>query len=192
MPGSRRRKKKLSNTAIVAGLAALVAFVGVMAGAAWFIIYKPFQIPSIMPPLPDQILDAGVLAEKTRARFSSAPLNDAGRLRSARSRPTSYGTFYSFYWGGNSGASLIFEGMNVQITSGTGSTEGDLNGLGNLILGYNENTYGFPRTGTHTLVVGKDHGYTSRAGMVVGARNRISGLGTSVSARSCVPTLPQT
>ncbi|MGH7288214.1 MAG: hypothetical protein ACREI8_09390, partial [Myxococcota bacterium] len=61
-------------------------------------------------------------------------------------------------------------GVNVQVVSGSGATEGLVNGLGNLIVGYNEdvaqNTC-IPRvgcvnppairTGSHNLVIGAEH-----------------------------------
>ena len=62
------------------------------------------------------------------------------------------------------GNTLKIDGCNVQITNGTGSST-TVNGLGNLIIGYNPaNTEpGFPtaKTGSHNLVVGDEHSYTS-------------------------------
>jgi len=58
---------------------------------------------------------------------------------------------------------LTFSGMNVQLIDGTGDTYGAVNGLGNLIVGYNENSYGATRTGSHNLVIGFEHEYTSGA-----------------------------
>src|SRR5262245_38588527 len=37
---------------------------------------------------------------------------------------------------------VYFTGCNVHIVSGSGSTEGAVNGLGNLIIGYNEDASG--------------------------------------------------
>src|SRR5205807_1257654 len=56
------------------------------------------------------------------------------------------------------GNDVYFTGCNVNIRSGSGSTDGPTNGLGNLIVGYNE----FPssvvtRSGSHNIVVGEDH-----------------------------------
>jgi hypothetical protein len=76
---------------------------------------------------------------------------------------------------------LTFSGMNVQVNDGSGGTGGAVNGLGNLIVGYNENNYSATRTGSHNLVVGIDHEYTSFAGLVAGRRNTISGSNSSVS-----------
>ena len=74
----------------------------------------------------------------------------------------------------------VFTGCDVEIRNGLGSTETS-NGTGNLIVGYNENSFSFTRTGSHNIVVGKDHGYSSYGGMVVGIQNIISGEFASVS-----------
>nr|NIR43631.1 hypothetical protein [Gemmatimonadota bacterium]NIU03663.1 hypothetical protein [Gammaproteobacteria bacterium]NIV22944.1 hypothetical protein [Gemmatimonadota bacterium]NIX84937.1 hypothetical protein [Gammaproteobacteria bacterium] len=80
-----------------------------------------------------------------------------------------------------SGTLLTFSGMNVQVVDGSGDTDGAVNGLGNLIVGYNENGFSATRTGSHNLVVGYDHEYTSYAGLVAGQQNEVSNVGSSVS-----------
>src|SRR5204863_296283 len=55
--------------------------------------------------------------------------------------------------------SVIFSGANVYVQSGSGATDGAVNGLGNLIVGYDETAdylgYGeSDRSGSHNLVVG--------------------------------------
>ncbi len=93
---------------------------------------------------------------------------------------------------GLAGPHWIFEGVNVHVRSGTGSTHGPCpadpdcarrRGLGNLIVGYNE---GFPsqariRHGTHNLVVGPRHQYPNSGGFVAGSDNAIWGQGASVT-----------
>lgn len=74
---------------------------------------------------------------------------------------------------------LRFTDVNVQIVSGSGLTYGVVNGRGNLIVGYNENS-GDTRTGSHNLIVGTNHSYTGNSGVVTGADNTISGDGASV------------
>ena len=71
---------------------------------------------------------------------------------------------------------IVFEGANVYIQSGSMSTDdgGTLTGLGNLIVGYAENTSGAARTGSHNLVVGTEHGWTSYGGVVFGTENTIT------------------
>lgn len=48
--------------------------------------------------------------------------------------------------------------MNLQVINGEGATADTANGLGNLIVGYNEDTdVPSDRSGSHNLVVGEDH-----------------------------------
>lgn len=68
---------------------------------------------------------------------------------------------------------------NLHILSGSGTTDGAANGRGNLIVGYNETT-GQTRTGSHNLVVGRYHSYTSWAGFVAGEANTVSAARSSV------------
>ncbi|MCP4138528.1 MAG: hypothetical protein GY754_46650 [bacterium] len=77
---------------------------------------------------------------------------------------------------------IRFSGVNVQIVSGSGSTGGDINGLGNLIVGYNEErSSGSEKPGSHNIIVGPEHNYTSFGGFVVGYHNTISDRFASVS-----------
>jgi len=80
-----------------------------------------------------------------------------------------------------SGTDLVFTGVNVHVRSGSGSTDGAANGLGNLIVGYNEGTGSQVRSGSHNLVVGAEHEYTSHGGLVAGYGNTVSGAYASVS-----------
>jgi len=80
------------------------------------------------------------------------------------------------------GNDITIAGANLHIVSGSGSTNGAVNGLGNVIIGYNEvRGSGDDRSGSHNLVVGRGHNYTSFAGIVTGYRNTISGAYASVS-----------
>lgn len=79
---------------------------------------------------------------------------------------------------------IVFSGMNVHIVNGTGSTEGTVNGTGNLIVGYNQSRNGNDtpeRTGSHNIVLGDGHEYTSYGGFVAGLSNTISGSYSSVT-----------
>jgi hypothetical protein len=118
------------------------------------------------------------------------------------------------------GDNLVLSGMNLQIVNGTGATDGDVgdgpavNGLGNLIIGYDEpeaDTDGIDepdidepdidepdidepgsddrnfdgsevdaKGGSHNLVIGAGHTYTSFGGIVAGDDNEIAGSGASV------------
>ncbi len=92
------------------------------------------------------------------------------------------------------GDTLVFEGMNVQIKNGMGTTN-TTNGLGNLIIGYNEDLTCDPfgagcefesdfatdtRTGSHNLVIGRDHTWTSWGGILAGQDATVSAPRSSV------------
>jgi len=62
---------------------------------------------------------------------------------------------------------VFITGANLHLRNGMGMTDTE-NSLGNLILGYNENLFGFERTGSHNLAVGSLHGWTSHGGLVAG------------------------
>jgi hypothetical protein len=104
------------------------------------------------------------------------------------------------------GTTFQFTGVNVQIVSGSGKTDGAANGRGNLIVGYDEpgvcegaepsenicrTTADCPagqtctatgaKTGSHNIVVGGAHSYSSYGGLVVGKGSTISGPYSSVS-----------
>src|SRR5262245_41504450 len=77
---------------------------------------------------------------------------------------------------------LMLTGANLRIVNGLGSTE-TTNGLGNLIVGYNESTPIRPdsRSGSHNVVVGEGNNFSSFGGLVVGLGNEISGTFASVT-----------
>ena len=77
---------------------------------------------------------------------------------------------------------LYFEGANLFVQSGSGFTDDDgvMSGLGNLIVGYDEDLSGADKSGSHNLVVGSDHSYAGYGGMVSGYNNLISGAYASV------------
>ena len=74
-----------------------------------------------------------------------------------------------------------FTDVNVQVVDGSGDTSGDVNGRGNLIVGYNLTEAGEIRTGSHNLVVGDLHSYTSFGGFVAGMDNRVDGVFSTVA-----------
>ena len=84
----------------------------------------------------------------------------------------------------DNGATLRLTGINLQIVSGSGSTAGTPNGLGNLIVGYDEQPLEprvDSRAGSHNVVVGPAHSYSSYGGLIVGEGNRIAAPFASVS-----------
>jgi hypothetical protein len=81
------------------------------------------------------------------------------------------------------GQDMFITGANLNIVSGSGSTDGTTNGLGNLIVGYNElRTDALDnRTGSHNIVVGLGQNFSSYGGLVAGNFNTISAPYASVS-----------
>jgi hypothetical protein len=89
---------------------------------------------------------------------------------------------------------VVITGANLRIVNGLGSTSctdaqfkpipNCPNGLGNLIVGYNElrlpgdeSIFGpNDRTGSHNVVVGQGNNFSSFGGLVVGVVNGISGI----------------
>jgi hypothetical protein len=103
---------------------------------------------------------------------------------------------------GVNGPHIYFTGANIHIVSGSGATNDNGNplGLGNLIIGYDENpgTYvdnspfdNLPlaplatgdRGGSHNLVIGAANRFTQAAfgGLVIGTANTITSYGASVT-----------
>lgn len=83
-----------------------------------------------------------------------------------------------------SGTDFKFVGCNVHVLNGaaTASTE-TTNSKGNLIIGYNEGL-ALDRGGSHNLVIGQGHSYTSYGGLVAGSGNTVSGPNASVAGGS--------
>jgi len=71
-----------------------------------------------------------------------------------------------------SGNTVVMSGVNLQIDSGAGATNAPVNGLGNLIIGYDRNAGA--QTGSNNLIVGDGHSATSYGGLVAGLANTIS------------------
>jgi len=90
------------------------------------------------------------------------------------------------------GPNIIFSGANIHIVSGSGRTDDNGNpiGLGNLIIGYDEDPRMVlpnplqpgDRGGSHNLVIGRWHRFTqaSFGGFVAGQANLITNVGASV------------
>jgi hypothetical protein len=80
---------------------------------------------------------------------------------------------------------VVISGANLRIVNGLGNTE-TTNGLGNLIVGYNELRAPIgagtdTRTGSHNIVGGKFNNFSSFGGLVLGEFSEISGAFASVS-----------
>lgn len=75
--------------------------------------------------------------------------------------------------------SIVFEDVNLHVRSGQGSTDATPNGLGNLIVGYDEGSSS-DKSGSHNIVYGSDAEYTSYGGLVGGTNNTVSAPNASV------------
>ncbi|MHB1137236.1 MAG: hypothetical protein ACYCXR_01065 [Coriobacteriia bacterium] len=84
------------------------------------------------------------------------------------------------------GPNIILAGANLHICSDSGSTAGAINGLGNFLVGYGENTAAVHagRGGSHNVVVGSNHSWNSYGGLVAGYQNQIAGPFASTSGGS--------
>ena len=115
--------------------------------------------------------------------------------------------------GGLPGPHILFTRCNVHVRSGELATDAAVNGLGNLIVGYNEGrcfnldapgdgtssdprfpksclsdrecSPGFcdfgERSGSHNLIVGQQHSYSSQGGIVAGRANTVSAPSSTVA-----------
>ena len=81
----------------------------------------------------------------------------------------------------NGKPTLKIDGANLQIVSGLGQTN-DVNGVGNLFIGYDE----FPgtQTGSHNLILGTGQTFTSYSGVIGGEFNHVSGPYSAVFGES--------
>ncbi len=84
--------------------------------------------------------------------------------------------------------SVTFTGVNVHVRNGLDATNGntgdgiEVNGVGNLIVGYDEERdTDSDKSGSHNLVIGPEHNYTSYGGLVAGSRNAITSRNASVT-----------
>jgi hypothetical protein len=85
---------------------------------------------------------------------------------------------------------IYIDGANLHIRNGEQSTDANPNGLGNLIIGYNERRVGGDeceqwncnrRIGSHYLIVGGRNNYSAYGGIVAGYENESSGGYATVS-----------
>jgi hypothetical protein len=92
---------------------------------------------------------------------------------------------------------ITFSGVNVKINNGAGQTA-TANGLGNLVIGYDENT-GHERplekpgqqTGSHNLILGQEQEFTSYGSIIGGELNTSTGQFTDVFGRKNTASGPE-
>ncbi len=77
------------------------------------------------------------------------------------------------------GTTMTISGANLVITNGAGATA-TANGLGNVMIGYNELRNDTPntdiRTGSHNLILGSQNSFSSWGGIAAGSDNTITGV----------------
>lgn len=82
------------------------------------------------------------------------------------------------------GNDVRITGANVHIRNGAGHSYATVNGLGNLIIGYNELRTGTgavnTRTGSHNFVIGLQNNYSSAGAIIAGSNNNSAGFMASV------------
>ena len=74
---------------------------------------------------------------------------------------------------------VLFEGVNLQVRSGGGATNAAPNGLGNVIVGYDEGDRD-GKTGSHSLIVGPDHAWSSYGSVLLGSSSISDAPGANV------------
>lgn len=126
-------------------------------------------------------------AAKVGADVSDAPFTILGEIATLQARVAAleevlaHVSVYDGTINGVAGPHLIFTGVNVHVRNGCGGN--CINGLGNLIVGYNEEPSDLgagERHGSHNLIIGDRHRYLFCEGIVAGKNNTISGLYASV------------
>ena len=80
---------------------------------------------------------------------------------------------------GVKGPNIILQGVNLQIRSAT--AESDTSGLGNLIVGWDDEPATTQRSGSNNLVCGDYNSFASYGCFLAGFFNAVSGIGASVS-----------
>jgi hypothetical protein len=80
----------------------------------------------------------------------------------------------------SSSGDIVFENTNLVIRNGTGTTDGEPNAKGNIVIGYNELDDDSARSGSHNLVLGTANTYSSFGGIIAGHNNVQTGEYSSI------------
>ncbi len=122
----------------------------------------------------------GLLTKVTNLQTSVASLNTSVTTSNKITN------LFSLSDGVGTATELTLTGVNLHIVNGLGASDGNpgdpfdenndavTNGLGNLIVGYNESSSN-TRNGSHNLVLGIYNSYTGWGGLIAGAANEIDG-----------------
>ena len=126
------------------------------------------------------IATGSVVLTMAADRVVVIPLSGSSKVAALEARVASLETLLAGVT--RNGSDISFNGVNVHILDGSGDTSGPVNGLGNLIIGYNEERgIGDVRSGSHNLVLGGKNNYSSYGGLVTGFHNTISAGYATVS-----------
>jgi hypothetical protein len=133
----------------------------------------------LFPGLLDRIRELEARIEELEATLEQLSSGGIGRLND-------YLTFHDEH----ACVTARLTGINLQIVNGEGNTQ-SVNCKGNLILGYNEPNSDGPveRSGSHNLIIGIKHNYSSYCGIVSGESNNVSGdYAAILNGRECYAT----
>jgi hypothetical protein len=169
---------------------------------------EPGGVPAEIAALQAQVQDLQATVSKLQGQISSLQ----SRLKGFESNPAlalaPYVTVSLGSINGVNGPNIIFTGANIHIRSGLGSTDdnGTPRGLGNLIIGYDEDPKNYAdrssfnnlplspliagdRGGSHNLVIGAANRFTQAAfgGLVVARRTPSRVMGPASPAGLATP-----
>ena len=170
----------------MAALVLAVAVFGVIGGVA--LADPPSEPPG--RPRGGNILERLEALEAQVSRLEAETVAQAARITGLETAVVDLVTFPERVTGletlldhfSRDGDEIYITGGNLHVVNGTGTTAGEANKLGNIIIGYNElRGSGNDRGGSHMLVVGSYNNYCRHGGIVVGYRNTASGNYSSVS-----------
>lgn len=68
-------------------------------------------------------------------------------------------------------------GVNLHVRNATGSTDGDGDGTGNIVVGWNEIGEDDTRNGSHNVIVGSGHAWEAHSGIVSGTDHLLASVG---------------
>jgi len=152
----------------------------------------------MVPSMPRSVLIVFLCLAGSRLLFSDTAANAGGEHRccvtSEQQKILDHFSLVFLDTGdGRRARTVRLSRANLQVVNGMGATNGNpedpnslqpgvagTNGVGNLIVGYNEARAGSMRTGSHNLVVGQGHAFERFGGVVNGRNNSIAAPFASV------------
>lgn len=185
-------RRHLSYANVVATMALVFAMGGSAIAAKHFLITSTGQIsPKVLKALEAKIaskVKPGVAgkegatgregaAGKAGAEGKGGPEGKEGLSLLSKAEQETLKTILPFVKftasGPNGKPTLTISGANLQVDSGSGSTGGPVNGLGNVIIGYDEHGAGVEQGGSNNLVLGEEQAFTAYGGLIGGRENTL-------------------